>query len=206
MLKSIDNFILFFLSKMNQEQINRWVELETNIFNNYQKGIEKDISITNHETLISTMEVFEAGYNYFLKKIDNIKNNKDYQQEEFDRYFKNTLTDDVKAFNQLFIDYIINGEGVKEIKGNMLIPTRYFLDIILPKMYNLYETSRRYNVNEIYLQHLEYHKPSNYSDVFEKRLYRNIMTFRVCRNKIKFENGTYMSVPKRVIKQLRNPK
>ena len=55
---------------MNQEQINRWIELETNRFNNYRKGIEKHISIMNHETLISTMEVFEAGYNYFLKEID----------------------------------------------------------------------------------------------------------------------------------------
>ena len=191
---------------MNQEQINRWIELEINRFNNYREGIEKYFSILNHENQISTMKTFEVDCKYFLEEIDKIKNNKEYQQEKFDRCFKNTLTDDVKAFNQLFIDYIINGEGVKEIKGNMLIPTQYFLDIILPEMYNLYETSRWNNVNEIYLQHLEYHRLSSYSDVFEKRLYRNIMTFRVCRNKIKFENGTYMSVPKRVIKQLRNPK
>ena len=154
---------------MNQEQINRWIELETNRFNNYRKGIEKHISILSHETLISIMKTFEVDYYYFLEKIVKIKDNKDYQQEEFDRCFKNTLTDDVKAFNQLFIDYIINGEDVKEIKGNMLIPTQYFLDIILPEMYNLYETSRWNIVNEIYLQHLEYHHPLMYSDVFEKK-------------------------------------
>ena len=192
---------------MNQYQINKWIQVELNYYNSRRKELDHHLScIKNYPSKIKDYITLEEFDEYELGRIDKIRNDKDCQQEKFDQYFKNTLTDDDKAFNQLFIDYIINGEGVKEIKGNKLIPTQYFLDIVLPEMYNLYETSQWNYVNEIHLQHLEYHRLINYSGIFEKRLYRNIMTFRVSNKRIKFENGTYMSVPKRVIRQLRNPK
>ena len=118
-----------------------------------------------------------------------------YLQSEFEKATKFEISDGNKEFDQLFTDHIINGQSVISKDGNKIKMTNQWYNHILPRMYELSFKSCNFTA-QTNLNNVEYHKWCGINLLFSISYYNIRKTFTVTKNKIRLENGDYISVSK----------